>query len=87
MGVPDGLPIRFSSLEWYDEPRRAVPVRDCLAPGGEPLARDDWKYHDDDEMEEEEEKKDLPPEKQCRHCLHWVQREAPSCVWCGKPFE
>jgi hypothetical protein len=52
------------------------------------LARDDWKYHDDDEMEEGEvEKKDLPPEKQCRNCFHWVPREAPSCVWCGKPFE
>lgn len=52
------------------------------------MARDDWKYHDDDELSEgEEEKKDLPPEKQCRHCLHWVSREAPSCVWCGKPFE
>ena len=52
------------------------------------MARDDWKYHDDDELSEgEEEKKYLPPEKQCRHCLHWVSREAPSCVWCGKPFE
>jgi rRNA maturation endonuclease Nob1 len=52
------------------------------------LARDDWKYYDDD-MEEggEEGKKDLPPEKQCRNCLHWVPREAPSCAWCGKPFE
>lgn len=52
------------------------------------MARDDWKYHDDDEMEEGEvEKKDLPPEKQCKNCFHWVPREAPSCVWCGKPFE
>jgi hypothetical protein len=52
------------------------------------LARDDWKYYDEDEqMEEGEEKKPLPPEKQCKNCLHWVAREAPSCSWCGKVFE
>jgi hypothetical protein len=53
------------------------------------LARDDWKYYDEDEdMDKGDEKgKPLPPEKQCRHCLHWVPREAPSCTWCGKPLE
>lgn len=50
------------------------------------LARDDWKYWDDD-MDKEEEETPVPPEKQCRHCLHWVPSEAPSCAWCGKPFD
>ncbi|MBI5418945.1 MAG: hypothetical protein HZA60_02545 [Deltaproteobacteria bacterium] len=51
------------------------------------MARDDWKYYDDEMDEEGEDKKVLPPEKQCKNCLHWVPREAPSCSWCGKPFE
>jgi hypothetical protein len=53
------------------------------------LARDDWKYYDEEmeEGEEEEGGKAPPLEKQCRNCLHWVQREAPSCSWCGKPFD
>lgn len=52
------------------------------------MARDDWKYYDEDMEEGDEEKeKVLPPEKQCNNCLHWVQREAPSCSWCGKPFD
>ncbi len=51
------------------------------------MARDDWKYYDDEMEEGEEEKKALLPEKQCKHCLHWVPQESPSCSWCGKPFE
>jgi len=51
------------------------------------LARDDWKYYDDEMEEGEEEKKALLPEKQCKHCLHWVPQEAPICSWCEKPFE
>jgi len=51
------------------------------------MGRDEWKYDEDawDEMEEEEGKKAaLSPEKQCAQCLHWVDREALYCLWCGK---
>lgn len=53
------------------------------------LARDDWKYYDEEMEEGEEEEAGKPPplEKQCRNCLHWVPREAPTCSWCGKPFD
>lgn len=49
------------------------------------MARDDWKYDEDawNEMEDEG-KKPLSPEKQCAQCLHWVDREAAYCPWCGK---
>ncbi len=51
------------------------------------LARDDWKYYDEEMEEWEEESKAPPLEKQCLNCLHWAPREAPSCSWCGKPFD
>jgi hypothetical protein len=52
------------------------------------MARDDWKYYDDEAEEGEEgDKKSLPPEMQCRNCLHWVARDALSCPWCGKAFD
>jgi hypothetical protein len=52
------------------------------------VGKDDWKYDEDacDEMEKEEEKPAPSPEKQCPQCLHWVDREAPYCGWCGKAF-
>ncbi len=34
-------------------------------------------------MEDEEKKAARPPVKQCP-CLHWVDREALYCPWCGK---
>ncbi|MBE0568114.1 MAG: hypothetical protein IH577_00355 [Deltaproteobacteria bacterium] len=51
------------------------------------MGRDDWKYDEDawDELAEEE-KSAPPPEKQCSNCLHWVDREALYCAWCGKPL-
>ena len=51
------------------------------------MGKDDWKY-DEDAWDEkgEEDKKDLPPQVQCAHCLHWVGRETPYCPWCGKPL-
>ena len=39
-----------------------------------------------DEMEDEGEKTAPSPEKQCLQCLHWVDREALYCPWCGKPL-
>jgi len=50
------------------------------------MARDEWKYDEDarDEMEEEGKKVALSPEKQCAQCLHWADREAAYCPWCGK---
>lgn len=50
------------------------------------MGRDDWKYDEDawNEMEDEGKKAATPPEKQCVHCLHWVDREAAYCPWCGK---
>lgn len=52
------------------------------------MARDDWKYYDDEDMGEgEEEKKPLPPEMQCKNCLHWVERDTVCCPWCGKVFD
>ena len=52
------------------------------------MGKDDWKYDEDavDEMENEEKKPALSPEKQCIHCLHWVDRESHYCPWCGKPL-
>ncbi|MFZ2224129.1 MAG: hypothetical protein WAV26_05520 [Candidatus Deferrimicrobium sp.] len=35
-------------------------------------------------MEDEEKKAARPPVKQCPKCLHWVDREALYCPWCGK---
>jgi hypothetical protein len=53
------------------------------------MRRDDWKYFDDawDESNEEEKAPPGPPEKQCRNCLHWIDREALYCSWCGKEQE
>ena len=49
------------------------------------MARDDWKYDEDAWDEQgEEETRAPPPEKQCSQCLHWVDREALYCAWCGK---
>ena len=50
------------------------------------MGKDDWKYDEDawNEMADEGKKADLPPEKQCPQCLHWITREAPYCTWCGK---
>lgn len=50
------------------------------------MGRDDWKYDEDalDEMADEEKKASPPPEKQCPQCLHWIDREALYCPWCGK---
>jgi uncharacterized paraquat-inducible protein A len=49
------------------------------------MGKDDWKYDEDawNEMAEEE-KKAPPREKQCSRCLHWVDRDAVCCPWCGK---
>jgi hypothetical protein len=52
------------------------------------MPRDDWKYDEeawDDKGEEE--KAASSPEKQCRTCYHWIDREALYCSWCGKPQE
>ena len=51
------------------------------------MCKDDWKFDEDalDEMEDEG-KVAPPPEKQCHHCLHWVDRETVYCPWCGKPL-
>jgi hypothetical protein len=48
------------------------------------MGKDDWKYDEDAWDEGEEGKSAPPPEKQCSHCLHWVDREALYCAWCGK---
>ena len=50
------------------------------------MGKDDWKYDEDalDEMSNEEKKASPPPERQCAQCLHWVDREALYCPWCGK---
>jgi hypothetical protein len=52
------------------------------------MKKDDWKYYDEawDEKSEEE-KAPVLPEKQCRTCLHWIDREALYCSWCGKAQE
>ena len=52
------------------------------------MGKDDWKYDEDavDEMENEEKVPAPSPEKQCIHCLHWVDREALYCPWCAKPL-
>ncbi|HUU59446.1 MAG TPA: hypothetical protein VMZ50_07885 [Phycisphaerae bacterium] len=52
------------------------------------MGKDDWKYDEDalDEMEDEGERSAPSPEKQCLQCLHWVDREAAYCPWCGKPL-
>jgi len=52
------------------------------------MTRNDWKYYDYDEDDSDwmEERKEPPPEKQCVQCLHWVDREALCCQWCGKPL-
>lgn len=52
------------------------------------MARNDWKYYDydGDGSDWAEERKEPPPEKQCAQCLHWVDREALYCPWCGKPL-
>lgn len=50
------------------------------------MSRDDWKYDEDMWDEKGEEEKEIPPEKQCPRCLHWVPREFPYCSWCGKAF-
>jgi len=53
------------------------------------VGRDDWKYDEDawEEMADEGKKAELSPEKQCVQCLHWVDREALYCPWCGKALE
>jgi len=53
------------------------------------VGRDDWKYDEDawDEMEDAGEKAAASPEKQCLQCLHWVDRGAAYCPWCGKQLE
>lgn len=50
------------------------------------MARSDWKYfdYDGDDSDWAEEPKEPPPEKQCANCLHWVDRDAACCPWCGK---
>jgi hypothetical protein len=49
------------------------------------VGKDDWKYDEDawNEMEEEGKKAEPSPEKQCAKCLHWIDREALHCPWCG----
>lgn len=51
------------------------------------MARDDWKYDEDMWDDAEWDRKPVPPERQCKQCLHWVPQEAPYCSWCGKVFE
>jgi hypothetical protein len=49
------------------------------------VGKDDWKYDEDAWDEKGDEEKSAPPsEKQCPHCLHWVDQEAIYCPWCGK---
>jgi hypothetical protein len=52
------------------------------------MKKDDWKYYEEawDEKSEEE-KAPIPPEKQCRNCLHWIDQGALYCSWCGKAQE
>ncbi len=52
------------------------------------MRRDDWKY-DEEAWDEkaEEEKAPLSPERQCPFCLHWIDRDALYCSWCGKSRE
>jgi len=52
--------------------------RDCVP-------RDDWKY-DEEMWDGKKEEEELPPEKQCPRCLHWVPQEEQHCNWCGKVF-
>ncbi|MBP2675125.1 MAG: hypothetical protein H6Q84_1965 [Deltaproteobacteria bacterium] len=55
---------------------------------GERMRRDDWKYDEEAWDEKREEGKvALPPEKQCRNCLHWIDRDSLYCSWCGKSQE
>ncbi len=52
------------------------------------MRRDDWKYDEEAWDEVIEEKGNAPPpERQCPLCLHWIDREAPCCSWCGKAQE
>jgi len=53
------------------------------------MGKDDWKYDEDswNEMGDEGRKADPLPEKQCPKCLHWIDREAHYCTWCGKAVE
>lgn len=50
------------------------------------MKKDDWKLYEEawDEMSSEEKPAPLPPEKQCRICLHWIDRDSLYCSWCGK---
>ncbi len=50
------------------------------------MKKDDWKYYEEawDESLKEEKPPLLPPEKQCRICLHWIDQGAIYCSWCGK---
>ncbi len=53
------------------------------------MGRDDWKYDEDawEESAEEGQTAAPPQEKQCAKCLHWVDRDAHYCPWCGKDLE
>jgi hypothetical protein len=52
------------------------------------MRRDDWKYDEEAWDEVFDEKKIAPPpERQCPLCLHWIDREAVYCSWCGKAQE
>jgi hypothetical protein len=52
------------------------------------MGRDDWKYDEDSLEDGENDEKAVPPaEKQCAKCLHWVDREALYCPWCGRIME
>ena len=52
------------------------------------MRRYEWMYDEEAwESQMQEEKVEPSPEKQCRNCLHWIDRESLSCSWCGKSQE
>jgi len=53
------------------------------------MGRYDWKYidYDGEDSDWAEERDEPSPMMQCARCLHWVEREAACCPWCGRKLE